>query len=282
MSPKISIIVPCYNQAQYLSETLQSVYDQEFRDWECIVVNDGSSDNTADIAKQWTEKDKRFRYIYKENSGVANTRNRGIQEATGKYILPLDGDDKIETQYIKEALAIFEKKPEVKLVYSDVALFGAKEQELKTSAYCYKNMLTENQICVSGIFKKDDFLKTSGYNSNMVSGLEDWDFWLSFLNKDDVVIKLDGFHILYRIKDVSRSTMIDHAKNEELLLQMFKNHVPLYLEYLNPIRNKIEADYYKQEVQSYQISAEYKIGKVILFPVRLLQRIFRRLFSKKP
>lgn len=278
-NPVISVIVPCYNQAIYLPEALQSVLEQEFQDWECIIVNDGSSDNTEEIAKEWEEKDKRFRYIYKPNSGVADARNQGIKEALGEYILPLDGDDKIGSRYIADALSIFHKNPTVKLVYSDVILFGSKNQELKTAEYNYEDMLTENHISVSGIFRKDDFIYVGGYNRNMIEGLEDWDFWLSFLRSDDAVIKLAGFHIYYRIKDVSRSTMIDHTKNERLLLQIFRNHVPLFLEYFNPIRDHIEADYYKREVKSYQNSIEYKIGRALLSPFRLLQSIYKRLFS---
>lgn len=278
-NPVISVIVPCYNQAIYLPETLRSVLEQEFQDWECIIVNDGSSDNTEEVIREWEKKDKRFRSIYKTNSGVADTRNQGIKEALGEYILPLDGDDKIGSRYIADALNIFHKDSTVKLVYSDVVLFGSKNQELGTAEYNYEDMLTENRISVSGIFRKDDFIRIGGYNCNMADGLEDWDFWLSLLKQDDVVVKLDGFHIYYRIKDISRSTMIDHAKNERLLLQIFRNHVPLFLEYFNPIRDHIESGYYKREVKSYQNSIEYRLGRVLLSPFRLLQNIYKRLFS---
>lgn len=278
-NPVISVIVPCYNQAIYLSETLQSVLEQEFQDWECIIVNDGSSDNTEDIARQWEEKDSRFKYLYKNNGGLSDARNYGIKYALGSYILPLDSDDKIGKLYISEAIKVFSSIPNVKLVYSNLILFGAENQQLVTPDYLYENMLTENRIFCSGIYRKEDYLKTNGYNSNMKEGLEDWDFWLSLLSPNDVVIKLPDFHFLYRIKEVSMLKLIDHAKNEQLLLQVFRNHVPLFLEYFNPIRDHIEADYYKYEVKSYQNSAEYKIGKALLFPFRLLQKIHRRLFS---
>jgi glycosyltransferase involved in cell wall biosynthesis len=95
MKDLISIIVPCYNQAQYLDECLQSVYSQTCEDWECIIINDGSPDNTQDVANKWVVKDSRFRYYEIENSGVSSARNFGINQATGNWILPLDGDDKI-------------------------------------------------------------------------------------------------------------------------------------------------------------------------------------------
>lgn len=93
MNPLISVIVPCYNQAQYLDECLQSVLDQTYQNWECIIVNDGSPDHTEEVAKKWLEKDNRFRYIYKENGGLSSARNAGIREAKGEYLFFLDCDD---------------------------------------------------------------------------------------------------------------------------------------------------------------------------------------------
>ncbi|NDV78807.1 glycosyltransferase [Dysgonomonas sp. 511] len=281
VKPVISIIVPCYNQGTFLSETLQSVLDQEYPYWECIIVNDGSTDNTEAIANEWAHKDNRFRYYRKENSGVSDTRNFAISKAEGKYILPLDGDDKVGSRYVAEAIDIFEKEPDTKLVYSDLILFGAKNKKLRKPGYIYKNLFEENFISVSGIFKKEDFEKTTGYNTNMVEGLEDWDFWLSFLHKDDKVVKLEGFHVFYRIKEVSRSTMIDYRKNERLLMQIFRNHENLLLEYLNPIRDYIGAEYNKREVESYKNCTELKIGLFLYAPVRFMQKVFKKLFPEK-
>lgn len=106
--PKISVVVPCYNQAQYLDECLQSVLNQTYQDWECIIVNDGSPDNTEDVAKSWAEKDTRFIYLSKENGGLSSARNAGIEIAKGEWILPLDADDKIGERYLELAEKEFE------------------------------------------------------------------------------------------------------------------------------------------------------------------------------
>ena len=81
MKPLISVIVPCYKQVQYLDECLQSVLDQKYQNWECIVVNDGSPDRTEEVAKKWVKKDGRFRYIYKENGGLSSARNVGCKSS---------------------------------------------------------------------------------------------------------------------------------------------------------------------------------------------------------
>ncbi|WP_051697901.1 glycosyltransferase family A protein [Prevotella sp. 10(H)] len=276
IKPVISIIVPCYNQAEYLLETLQSVLEQDFQDWECIIVNDGSPDNTEDVAKEWLSKDSRFKYFKKENGGLSDARNFGIQQAVGEYILPLDSDDKISAEYIKEALETFSNNPDVKVVYSNLILFGAKNEKLIPPPFEYKKLFTQNLIFCSAIYRRSDFFKTEGYNTNMKGGLEDWDFWFSFIKENDKVIKLDKFHFYYRIKENSMLSSLNEEKNEELLLQIFKNHVPLFLEYTNPMRDHIEATYYKWEANLYKNSIEYKIGDIICFPVKFLKKVFRK------
>lgn len=123
-NPLVSVIVPCYNQAQFLPETLESIMQQTYHNWECIIMNDGSQDNTDEIAKIWIEKDHRIQYLKKENTGVCDTRNKGIALAKGTYILPLDADDKIAPQYIEKAIGEFNKNDKLKLVYCNTILFG--------------------------------------------------------------------------------------------------------------------------------------------------------------
>jgi glycosyltransferase involved in cell wall biosynthesis len=80
----VSVIVPCYNQARYLSEALQSVILQSYSNWECIIVNDGSTDNTENVALKFQEDDERFRYIKKENGGLSSARNHGLSVINGE------------------------------------------------------------------------------------------------------------------------------------------------------------------------------------------------------
>ena len=108
MQPLISIIVPCYNKAVYLTDALDSVLNQTYLNWECIIIDDGSPDATASIAKEYLNKDKRFKYYYQDNQGVSLARNNGIKRSSGKFILPLDADDIIEPTYIEKALKHFD------------------------------------------------------------------------------------------------------------------------------------------------------------------------------
>lgn len=93
---EISIIVPIYNMEKYLEQCLNSIKNQTFRNWECLLIDDGSSDSSAEICKTFQNEDERFRYIYKENEGVSSARNRGLELAEGNFIGWVDPDDWIE------------------------------------------------------------------------------------------------------------------------------------------------------------------------------------------
>ncbi|OCB76552.1 glycosyltransferase family 2 protein [Flavobacterium crassostreae] len=104
MTPKISVIVPCYKQAQFLDAALQSVLVQTYTNWECIIINDGSPDDTEKIARNWTTKDARFKYGYQPNGGLSSARNAGLKMATGHFIQFLDADDYLAPQKLEASI----------------------------------------------------------------------------------------------------------------------------------------------------------------------------------
>ncbi|SHF70239.1 glycosyltransferase family 2 protein [Dysgonomonas macrotermitis] len=272
-TPLISIIVPCYNQAQYLPETLQSVLDQELLQWECLIVNDGSPDNTGDIAKQWCAKDTRFKYLEKANGGLADARNYGIRHAQGKYILPLDSDDKISPTYTKEAIAILDNNASVKLVCCRAMLFDGDNEEWKLLPYSYENLLfVRNCMHCSSVYRNSDYNNTQGYNTNMKGGWEDYDFWIGLLEREDKVIFLDKIHFYYRTKEVSMRTQISKDMEDCLRKQIFKNHIDKYLAEIDPIEQYREL----KECRMVESSLQYRIGAFISAPVRIIRSIFNK------
>jgi glycosyltransferase involved in cell wall biosynthesis len=244
------------------------------------MVNDGSPDNTEKVARQWMDKDNRFKYFRKENSGVCHTRNYAVKQAIGEYIVPLDGDDKLGPHYFSQAIETFTKDPDTRLIYSNTVLFGDRNEEIIKPPFVFEKMLTGNQIHNSAIFRRDDFIASGGYNPNMIYGIEDWDFYLSLLKPDYKVVKLDAFHYYYRIKAVSRSAGINthEEKNNAMLLQMFRNHIPLFLDYFNPVRDRIEAETYKKELRWHYNTVEYRTGRIICSPSRFVKMVFRKIF----
>ncbi|MGF6981439.1 glycosyltransferase involved in cell wall biosynthesis [Paraburkholderia atlantica] len=122
--PAISLVVPCFNQGAYIAETLDSVLLQSFVDWECIIVNDGSTDDSQTIIDQYAKKDHRFRPFPIENGGLPNACNFGFARARGWLFVPLDSDDRIHPDFLKRAAEVFDSHPDTALVHCKTKRFG--------------------------------------------------------------------------------------------------------------------------------------------------------------
>lgn len=274
---KVSVIVPCYKQAEYLSETLDSVRVQTYQNWECIIVNDGSPDNTKEIAKKYVESDTRFKYVFQENSGPSAARNNGIKNSHGEYLLPLDADDLIAPTYLEKAVDHFSHFPETKLVYCKAEKFGKEIGAWFLPEYDYESFIWNNCIFCTAMFRRSDYDKTSGYNENMVHGNEDWDFWLSLLKKSDVVYCINEVLFYYRVKDSSRTIDLGESYMQKTLIQMSNNHPDVYgqykegiIQYHNDLLENIE--YLQKSIDSLRSSRAYRLGKTILKPFSLLKK----------
>ena len=205
-SPAISIIVPCFKQAEYLPEALDSLIAQTFENWEAVVVNDGSPDHTEEIALAYAAKDPRIKYVTLENGGVARARNRGIAIARGEYILPLDADDTIAPTYLEKAKAALDNNPALKAVYCQAQLFGSQKGPWGVKYHDYKTLLVVNSIFVTTLFRKADAEAIGGFDEKMISGHEDWDFFIRLLGGDGHVYQIPETLFNYRIKNLSRNT----------------------------------------------------------------------------
>lgn len=248
----ISIIIPSYNQAEFLEECLVSVIDQTYQHWECIIINDGSNDNTDVIAKKWQLKDSRIKYLLIENSGVSVARNIGIQLAKGEWILPLDSDDKIAKDYLE--LASMKFNSDYRLIYCNAEKFGDVNGVWNLPTYSYSYILRKNIIFCSAFFRKKDWEKVGGYNSKMIYGQEDWDFWLSILNKYDNVYKIPKVCFFYRIKKKSRNMDFDNSKRLEMYRLIRISHCDKLIEelgFIHYLLNKYQFKSYKSIIKLY-------------------------------
>jgi glycosyltransferase involved in cell wall biosynthesis len=225
----VSIIIPCYNQARYLEEALQSVLDQTHQNWECFIVNDGSTDNSEEIAMQWCLKDTRIFYLKKENEGLSAARNSGIELAQAEFILPLDADDILGCNYITLALNEFELDETVKVVYCKGLKFGCEEGLLSLTPYSLYNLSLDNMIFASAMYRKKDWQRVGGYEVEMIYGWEDWEFWIAILKKGGNVKRIDEVCFYYRIKPISMLKSIDNEKGKYLMDYMSIKHADFFV-----------------------------------------------------
>jgi glycosyltransferase involved in cell wall biosynthesis len=178
-APRVSVVVTCYNYGRYLDEAVQSVFDQTHRDLEILIVNDGSTDNTRDVADALAQRDVRVRVIHQANSGQpAISRNNGIAAARGELILCLDADDKLAPAMIEECLRLLDADPALAIAYTDRADFGLIEQIVTAGEYDFAELKDHNLISYCALYRRQVWQDVGGYRTN-VKGCEDWDFWVA-------------------------------------------------------------------------------------------------------
>ncbi|MBC8018618.1 MAG: glycosyltransferase family 2 protein, partial [Verrucomicrobia bacterium] len=205
-TPRVSVVIPCYNHGVYLDQAVESVLRQTFADFEIVVVDDGSNDQeTTRLLKDYHRP--KTRVLHTANRGVSSARNTGIQSSNGAYILPLDADDMIAPDYLEKAVAILDAKPQVGVVYCDQQMFGAGKGPCVFPAYDPVTLLFENLILSCALYRKSDWQKVGGYSSKFVYGWEDWDFWVSMSQLNKEVSKIPEILYYYRVRGDSR----DHS-----------------------------------------------------------------------
>lgn len=256
--PKVSVIIPCYNQGKYLEESVNSVLNQTFQDFEIIIVNDGSTDNSKEIIDK-IEHPKVIK-IHQENKGVAAARNEGIKRASGEYILPLDSDDKIAPTYIEKAVHHIEKDPNIGIVYCEAEFFGEKTKKWNLPSYSLFDMLKANCIFCTALFRKKDWEIVGGYREKQKNLWEDYDFWLSLIEMGREVFQIPEVLFYYRqYEETSRSK----ETNADLLQRyrdIIDNHPKLYLENIPFLIQNINNFGIKiNKIFSIKLSPKYKL-----------------------
>ena len=202
--PKISIITPAYNAVKTIAETIDSVSRQTFKDWELIVVNDGSTDDTLNILQQINEP--RLKIINQPNGGVAIARNQGIEAAQGEYIAFLDADDLWVNNKLELQLQALEQNPDVIVAYSWTCFMDEQQQGYvyhSSPAYQYAGdvypRLLEGDFIHSGsnVLVCKSSLEGVGGFDRACSGCEDWDMWLRLAATGKFAV-VPEYQIIYR------------------------------------------------------------------------------------
>ena len=221
--PLVSVVIPCYNQAQFLPESVASVVAQTYENWEIVIVNDGSPDNTSEVARNLIAMypHKSIRLIEKANGGLASARNAGIAAATGEYIMPLDADDKLSSNGLDYLMNISLNSEVPCVAFGSYKMFGLEHHIVNSyDLYSGENIKNFNMLHPSSLYHKSVWDLVKGYKEGMiVQGYEDWEFWVNchrqnipFLGTREVVIN-------YRRTEGS---MIGKAmeKHQQLLAQI--------------------------------------------------------------
>ena len=225
MSTFFSIIIPCYNQAHFLSDCLNSLLVQEFQDWEAIVVNDGSTDATNAVALSYTKTDSRIKLVTQPNGGLSAARNQGIRSASGERFIFLDADDFLYKDCLKEIanlIPTIDFKTIVQYGYTYVT--ENNDSELQTVLpISQKELLPSIFSSVLGpchtICLSKKLRETIGFFDESLLSLEDWDFWLRVAKAGGKKITIDKSLAYYRYvkSSMSRNAFIMYNSFKEVM-----------------------------------------------------------------
>ncbi|MHC4214239.1 MAG: glycosyltransferase, partial [Planctomycetota bacterium] len=228
----ISVIIPCYNQADYLPEAVKSIVKQSYKNWECIIVNDGSSDNTSDIAQQLIASYPEYsiQFIDKPHSGVSDARNIGIEAAAGQWILPLDSDDMFDPTYMQKAMDIIESEPQVDIVSTNLQKFGSEQGQWEPDEYSPKKIRYKNLLPYATVYRKQLWKKVGGYDGLLsdIKQPEDWSFWINCSRHNPIVKRIPEQLLQYRVHEQSVYHTMQKPFGELSLAFMVTRHSDLY------------------------------------------------------
>ena len=298
MNPMVSIIVPCYNQAQFLAETLDSVLAQTHENWECIVVNDGSTDNTETVAKEYCDRDQRFVYLKKENGGLSSARNAGLDIAKGEYVQFLDSDDILLPNKFECQIRMMEiDKSDVCVCHhsmftTDVNqtwenFFSQSIYDLTYQGFMYNWGETFVIAIHSGLFRSSFLDKYKLRFDEKVRALEDWLFWVSIVRNGGTFVEMQDKLSLYRVHVTSMTQDKVHMQKNRLRLyfclyeilsqqeriEFLQRGVDNLVAYFAKVNRNIEA-----ETKSNSI--DYKVGAFLMYPLHKLSSWLKHLQKK--
>ncbi len=245
--PRVSVIIPCYNQGQFLDEAVESVLNQTFDDFEIIVVNDGSTDPyTIELFKDYRRP--KTTVFTTENLGLAATRNYATRRSRGEYILPLDADDKLAPQFLEKCVCALDQKPQVGFVYSYLKFFGREDGGWSWEQFDERKLLLGNIVCHSSMMRRKAFDEVGGFNTNMKLGYEDWDFWIGMVEKGWRGYRIPEHLFYYRKRPGTMVTTANLPHNRvRLVSQICRNHPKIYSDNLPHVISEKEKIILKQD-----------------------------------
>lgn len=276
MNPLVSIIIPCYNQDEYIIETLQSVLNQTYINWECIIVDDGSTDKSAKAIDALVCKNPRFIYCYKTNEGVSKARNFGLDIAKGQFIQFLDADDvldKNKIQYSIDELNKVENK-EVEMIISNFKMISHDSKnffppfcKINNEALTFDNFLYNFfSIQLQCGFFDQKLFKNIRFHENL-SAQEDWIVWLKIFKTNPNFIFINLPLAFYRINPSGRMNTIGADDNQIKVLDILKEFLS-YDEFYKYTVNATAKTFLvnkllRKNIKSLENSSEYKTGLMV-------------------
>ena len=224
-SPRVSIVVPCWNAGQFIAGLLDCLAAQTFRDFETIVVDDGSSDPAT--LKVLAALPQGITLVRQENRGLSGARNSGFRAAAGEYVLPLDCDDGLAPTFLAKAVAVLGDSPAVDFVFSHMQLVGSRTGVLERGFNRFDQLFL-NQLPYCLLMRRQAWERVGGYDEAMRLGYEDWDFNVRLIATGSIGALIPEPLFIYRVAEGGMLLSKSARRHGELWRQIRRKHPHAY------------------------------------------------------
>jgi len=258
-SPRVSVVVTCYNLGRYLDEAVDSVLAQSFQDFEILVVDDGSTEEeTRRLLADYRRP--RTRVIHIENRGLPGARNAGIRQTTGPYVCALDADDRLERTYFEKAVAVLDRDPSVAFVSHWLRTFGDGDgPDWTPTSADFPELLDRNTINGAALVRRDALLTTGLFDETMRHGCEDWDLWIGMVERGLRGVILPEVLFFYRRRPDSMSRiMMEGETHVGLYRYLIEKHPTSFERHLVDLLVRRESDRANVLREAHDLELDYE------------------------
>ena len=223
--PHVSIIIPCYNYARFLPEAIESALEQTHVPLEVIVIDDGSTDDSYEVASRFVPA---VEVLGQPNTGLVAVLNRGLREAAGEYFVILSADDVLRPSYVETLLAALLRQPGSAYAYSAMEYFGSRSGVFPAKPFSPALLLVGNYINATALTRRADALAVGGFHSNPKNAWEDWAFWLRLLESGRYGVAVPEPLLRYRRHQTTSRNPPSRRKALQALNAVRAAHPDLY------------------------------------------------------
>jgi glycosyltransferase involved in cell wall biosynthesis len=230
-NPLVSVITPLYNQGQYLQDAILSVIEQNYKNWEMVIVDDCSTDDSFHIAQTLVQKYPHYPiHLYQnaKNSKAGVTRNVAFRHSKGNYIVPLDADDKLAPDFIQKTIAAMQASG-ADIVYTDVQEFGESDNLVPSIDFNPIILLLFNYITITSLMKRSVLEKVGGYDETLSYSAEDYNLWLSAIENGFTAKHIPEPLFYYRKRSGSVFDVMSKEKDLQRKAELIMRHKQMYL-----------------------------------------------------
>lgn len=265
--PLVSFIVPYFNAGSTIQEAIDSIFNQDYENFDIWIVNDGSTDEKSIDKLKDFEGNSQIRILHQQNAGPSVARNNAIKQSEADFFVPLDADNKICKAALSKSLSEILKLDGYGVVYGNFQYFGNKSGAKMQKPFSIKNAFIYNQIDTCALISRKLFDNGLFYDENLSKiGLEDWEFWINayFMHWNLLYLDIDFFEM--RVNEQSRTFQVAN-KNIDLI----KEYV--YKKHSNLLAREFNLLFY--ETKMLKETPDYKIGNILLKPYRFLKSLIQ-------